>query len=70
MARRDYFNAKLKYLTCGREGVVNLSEADGHAYARDNSTTVVAVPGFKVINRRGDEPEFSCVDFGGLIIAQ
>jgi predicted RNA-binding Zn-ribbon protein involved in translation (DUF1610 family) len=65
MSSWDYFKAKLLCPKCGRNGIVRLSEADGYAYSRDKSRTVVDLPeGFRVIDPESDMPEFACIDCG------
>jgi hypothetical protein len=71
MSAWDDFTAKLKCLTCGREGIVHLREADGRAYARDKSRSVTKLPdGFSIIYKNSDNPKFSCMQCGGLIEAK
>lgn len=71
MSAWDDFTAKLKCPTCGREGIVHLREADGPAYARDKSRSVIKVPeGFSVPDKNSENPKFSCAQCGGLIEAK
>lgn len=67
MTARDRWEMTLKCPVCEKEGVAEVSQADGWAFERDQSTSVDSLSaGFSYEADKDGHLKFSCVEHGPL----
>lgn len=63
VSKRTKFFPKLRCPECGREGVAEVSEADGYSFKSDNTTRAdVIPPGFRFVVREPASQAFFNLD--------